>query len=179
MTNCIKKSLFVTAGLAVMGLGLFLGNPSRVDAAVKEGQKFSDWVVNCTTDAEKKQVCFLSQAINSTNKDGKQQVLAVYQIGYLGSGKARSLKMIQIVPTDVSVAPGTSIISSQKLIAPGKYVTCTKDSCQAVAEISDKDLKDILSKDANPIVGIMNSAGQQVNFPLSTKGLEEGLKALK
>ncbi|WP_342259575.1 hypothetical protein [Candidatus Tisiphia endosymbiont of Metellina segmentata] len=46
MTNCIKKSLFVTAGLAVMGLGLFLGNPSRVDAAVKEGQKFSDWVVN-------------------------------------------------------------------------------------------------------------------------------------
>lgn len=62
MTNCIKKSLFVTAGLAVMGLGLFLGNPSRVDAAVKEGQKFSDWVVNCTTDAEKKTGLFFKSS---------------------------------------------------------------------------------------------------------------------
>ncbi|MFP3018256.1 MAG: hypothetical protein ACEY3E_05115 [Candidatus Tisiphia sp.] len=141
MTNCIKKSLFVTAGLAVMGLGLFLGNPSRVDAAVKEGQKFSDWVVSCTTDAEKRKVYFLSQAINSTNKDGKQQVLAVYQIGYLGSGKARSLKMIQVVPVDVSVAPGTSIINSQKLIAPGKYVTCTKILVRLLLRYQIKILK--------------------------------------
>lgn len=178
MTKCIKKSLFVTAGLAVMGLGLFFGNPSRVDAAVKEGQAFSDWVVKCTTNADKKRVCFLTQALNST-KDDKQQVLAVYQIGYFDSGKTRSLKMIQIVPTDVSVAPGTSIISSKKLVAPGKYINCTKDSCQAIADISDNDLKTILSSDGNPIVGFMNSVGQQINLPFSTKGLEEGLKALK
>ncbi|WP_425363993.1 invasion associated locus B family protein [Candidatus Tisiphia endosymbiont of Hybos culiciformis] len=178
MTNCVKKSLFVTAGLAVMGLGLFFGNPSRVDAAVKEGRTFSDWVVKCTTSADKKRVCFLQQVINST-KDDKQQMLAMYQVGYFGSGKERSLKMIQIIPTDVSVVPGTSIISSKKLAAPGKYINCTKDSCQAIADISDNDLKTILSSDGNPVVGFMNSAGQQVNLPFSTKGLEEGLKALK
>ncbi len=178
MTKCVKKSLFVTAGLAVIGLGLFFGNPIRVEAAVKEGQAFSDWVVKCTTSADKKRICFLNQALNST-KDDKQQVLAIYQIGYFGSGKERNLKMIQIIPPDVSVAPGTSIISSKKLVAPGKYVNCTKDSCQAVADISDTDLKTILSSDGNPIVGFMNSAGQQVNLPFSTKGLEEGLKALK
>ncbi|MDR0296671.1 MAG: invasion associated locus B family protein [Rickettsia sp.] len=179
MTKCVKKSLFVTAGIAVIGLGLFFGNPSRVDAAVKEGQTFSDWVVKCTTTStDKKKVCFLSQALNST-KDDKQQVLAIYQVGYFGSGKTRSLKMIQIIPTDVSVAPGTSIISSPKLVAPGKYVNCTKDSCQAAADISDNDLKTILSSDGNPVVGFMNSVGQQVNLPFSTKGLEEGLKALK
>ncbi len=177
MINCVKRSLFVTTGLAVIGLGLFFGNPSRVDAAIKEGKKFSDWVVNCTTTADKKQVCFLSQTINST-KDDKQQVLAIYQVGYFGSGKTRSLKMVQIIPTDVSIAPGTSIISSKKLIAPGKYVNCTKDSCQAIVDISDNDLKIILS-DGNPSVGFMSSVGQQINLPFSTKGLEEGLKALK
>jgi invasion protein IalB len=178
MINYVKRSLFVTVGLAVIGLGLFLGSPSRVDAAVKEGQKFLDWAVNCTTAADKKQVCFLSQTINST-KDDKQQVLAIYQMGYFGSGKTRSLKMIQIIPTDVSIAPGTLIISSKKLIAPGKYVNCTKDSCQALADISDNDLKTILSSNDNPSVGFMSSVGQQINLPFSTKGLEEGLKALK
>lgn len=178
MTKCVKKSLFVTAGIAVMGLGLFLGNPNRVDAAVKEGQAFSDWVVKCTTSTDKKRVCFLNQALNST-KDDKQQVVAIYQIGYFGSSKERSLRMVQIVPPDVSVTPGTSVISSKKLVAPGKYVNCTKDSCQAIADISDSDLKTILSSDGNPVVGFMNSVGQQVNLPFSTKGLKEGLKALK
>ncbi|MCC8398579.1 MAG: invasion associated locus B family protein [Rickettsia endosymbiont of Labidopullus appendiculatus] len=179
MINYVKRSLFVTVGLAVIGLGLFLGNPSRVDAAVKEGQKFLDWAVNCTTAADKKQVCFLSQTINST-KDDKQQVLAIYQVGYFGSGKTKILKMIQIIPPNVSIDPGTTlIISSKKLIAPGKYVNCTKDSCQALADISDNDLKTILSSNDNPSVGFMNSVGQQINLPFSTKGLEEGLKALK
>lgn len=178
MMKCVKKSLFVTAGLAVMGLGLFFGSPSRVDAAVKDGKAFSDWVVKCTTSTDKKQICFLQQSLNST-KDDKQQLLAMYQVGYFGSGKTRSLKMIQTIPTDVSITPGTSIISSKKLVAPGKYVSCTKDSCQAIADISDNDLKTILSSGSNPIVGFMNSVGQQVNLPFSTKGLEEGLKALK
>ncbi|WP_341756358.1 MULTISPECIES: invasion associated locus B family protein [unclassified Candidatus Tisiphia] len=178
MTSYVKKSLFVTLGLAVIGLGLFFGNPIRVDAAIKEGQKFSDWVVNCNTGADKKKVCFLTYTLNSA-KDGKQQVVAIYQVGYLGSSDKRSLKMIQIVPTDVSVGPGTSIISAKKLVAPGKYVSCTKDSCNALADISDNDLKTILVSDGNPRVSFMNSAGQQIDLPFPTKGLEEGLKALR
>jgi len=188
MIQSIKKSLFVTVGLTVIGLGLFLGNPSNVDAAVKEGQKFTDWVANCAVDANKKQVCFLTQSVNVTTKDEKtkeekQQTIAVYQIGYFPTDKADSkvkkLKMIQMIPNDVSITPGTLIISNKKLLSAGKYIGCNKDFCNAMTDISDGDIKTILSSEGDLFVGIINSAGQQVNYPLSAKGLKDGLKALE
>ena len=177
MINYIKKSLFVTTGIMAIACSLFFVPSNEVYADAKEGQKFVDWVVNCSEDANKKKICVLSQSLISNDKE-KPQTLAMFQIGYLGVGKDRSLKMAQIVPTDVAITPGTSIISAEQLLSSGKYIACTKDLCTAHAAISEKELKKILSKES-AAVAIITSKGQQLNFPFSTKGLEAGLKALK
>lgn len=177
MISYIKKSLFVTTGLMAIACSLFFVHSNKVYADAKEGQKFVDWVVNCSEDANKQKVCVLSQPLISTDKKNPQ-TLAVFQVGYSGTGKDRSLKMMQVVPTDVAITPGTSIISTEQLLSPGKYVSCTKDACTAIAVISDQELKKILSNES-PAVAIITSKGQQLNFPFCTKGLEAGLKALK
>ncbi|WP_341789502.1 invasion associated locus B family protein [Rickettsia endosymbiont of Polydrusus tereticollis] len=177
MKSYLKKTLFVFAGLLFIGGGFFFGQPGKVDAASKEEKKkFGNWSLNCSVDDKKKQICFLSQQINNTIKGKEQEVLALYQVGNFGQEK--EVKIVETLPANILIAPGTSIISGTQLIAPGKYVNCTLGNCQAVASISQSDLKTILSSDNN-FVGVMTAEGKQVNFPLSKEGLEEGLKALK
>jgi invasion protein IalB len=169
------KIFFVTAGLAIIAAGFFFSKSHIVEAALKSGQKFGDWTVACNKDDKKQEICFLVQQFTTT-KDDKTQVLAVYQIGYFGKEKA--LKMIQIVPLGVRLEPGTSIISvDNKLIAPGKFGICDAAGCQAVANISDEDLKTITSNSPNSL-GIIGGDGKQANFPISNNGLKEGLEAL-
>ena len=177
MLNHIKKSLFVSAGIVAIAGSLFFVNSERVYASVKEGQKFIDWGVTCTENGNKKQICFLTQSLTATEKE-KTKNLAIFQIGYFGVGKERKLQMMQIIPADVTIAAGTSIISDKQLLSPGKYVSCNKEYCQAFAVISEKELATILSNENN-VIALINSSRQQVNIPVSIKGLAEGLKALK
>lgn len=178
MKTNIKQSIFVIVGIAIVSIVFILTKPGNVEASKQEGKKFEDWVVSCSPIDEKtkaQQICVLTQQVNVT-KDDKQQVIAVYQIGYFGPKK--ELRMIETLPLGIRIEAGTSIIISKNLLAPGKYTTCTNLGCQAVADISDADLKTVLStKEAN--VAFMNVDGQQLSLPLSTKGLQEGLEYLK
>lgn len=178
MKTNVKQLSFVFAGLAIITTIFLLTKSGHVEASDKEGKKFDDWSVQCTKEDTKNNVsamCLLSQQINVT-KDDKQEPLALYQIGYIGPKK--ELKMVQTLPLGVRVDAGTSIVSSKKLIAPGKFSVCTQNGCQAVAEISDADLKTMLKTNENTVV-FMNIEGKQVAMPISTKGLEEGLKFIK
>lgn len=113
--------------------------------------------------------------LNITQED-KQQPIAAFQIGYFGENK--DLKIIQTLPLGIRLEAGTSIISSKKLIAPGKYTICTQTGCQAVAPISDADLETLMSTQENPVV-FTNLEGKQLTLPLSIKGLKAGLKYIK
>ncbi len=73
---------------------------------------------------------------------------------------------------------GTSIISSKKLITPGKFTVCNQSGCQSISDISEEDLKTILNTTENT-VAFMNTEGKQVGIPFSIKGLSEGLKYIK
>jgi invasion protein IalB len=178
MKNSVKQAAFVIVGLVIVSLAFMMTKSYSVEAAKKEGEKFDDWIVSCITKEPQEgveQICLLNQQLN-IEKDENKQVLALYQIGYFG--KEKSLKMIQILPLGVGLEAGTSIVSSKNLIAPGKFTTCVQTGCNAVASISDEDLKTILANKENS-VAFMNSEGQQINLPLSNKGLQNGLNYLK
>lgn len=171
----LKKSLFVLFGLSIIIILFLLGKQNIVEASLKDGQRFDDWTVTCNSTKDKKKICILTQQVSATKKD-KVEVLAIYQIGYFESGE--KLKMVQILPLGVNLLAGTTIFSGEKLIAPAKYEICTQIGCQAVVKISDQDLDTILSS-ANNFLMHINSEGEQVNWPISNKGLKEGLDALK
>lgn len=174
----VKKLIFVLLGLALV-VGIFLLTKSGyVQASKKDGKKFDDWNVTCTKEDKETNTpstCFLSQQV-TIKQDGNQQPLALYQIGYVGPKK--NLKLIVTLPLGVRLDSGTSVISSQKLISPGKFTVCTQSGCQAVSEVSEEDLTTILNTTENT-VAFMNTSGKQVAIPLSTKGLSEGLKYIK
>ncbi len=176
----VKQIFFVLTGLAIVTAFFLFMQHNNVEASKKNGKKFDDWVVQCSEgDKENKipAICLLTQQINAQDKDKQtQQVLGLYQIGYFGEKK--ELKMIETLPLGIRVDAGTSIVSSKKLIAPGKFTSCSTGGCQAVAEISNDDLKTILNNKENTVV-FMNLQGSAVALPFSTKGLEAGLKFIK
>lgn len=173
-----KKIIFIIAGLVIVAGAFLLSKSNIVHASIKEGTKFDDWVVTCTPkseNADAPQVCFLTQQID-LNQEDKKQILAIYQVGYFGDNK--DLKIIQTLPLGISVEAGTSLVSSQNLIAKGKFTTCTQAGCQAVASISADELKQFLANEENS-VAFMNVDGKQINIPISKKGLEKGLAYLR
>ncbi len=173
-----KKILFTLSGLAMIALIVMFGRTYSVHAAVKEGEAFGDWTIGCEKEG-KKQSCFLSQVLTSKDPkdEKKQQVVATFRVGYFA--KSKDLKMLQILPFGVSLQSGTSIIlSKDKLIAPGKFTTCQQFGCIAIADMTKDDLE-LFAKSSETFVGMISSEGKQINIPISTKGLTEGLAALK
>lgn len=173
-----KQLGFVAIGLLITTAIFTFSKLNVASAAKTDGKKFGDWQVSCTPADEKaktSEVCLLTQQVNITQED-KQQPIALFQIGYFGPKK--ELKLVETLPLGVRIEAGTSIISSKKLIAPGKYTTCIAGGCQAVVPLTDADLKTLLSNTENA-VAFMNLEGKQMNLPISTKGLEEGLNYIK
>ncbi|MES2215053.1 MAG: invasion associated locus B family protein [Pseudomonadota bacterium] len=174
MTSCtMRKALFTLTGLALVTFLVLVGRSHYVEASPKEGQKFEDWTVTCTKE-NKKEVCFLSQALSS--KENPEQRVAEFRVGYFGD---KTLKMIQLLPFGVMLQSGTSIISDDKLIAPGKFTTCQPVvGCIAVSELNKESLDTVLKSTANS-VGLLTIEGQQINVVFSNKGLKEGIDSLK
>lgn len=180
-----KKALFTLSGLAIIAIIVMFGRTYDVNAAIKAGQTFGDWSVACEKEG-KKDVCFLQQVLTSKEeaKDSKDkknepkiQRVAEFRIGYFGGSK--ELKMIQILPFGTSLQAGTSVIlSKDKLIAPGKFTTCQPFGCLAVADLTD-DIETLSNTKEDVFIGIITVEGKQVNIPLSTKGLKEGVDSLK
>ena len=180
-----RKALFTLSGLAMIALIVMFGRTYNVDAAIKSGQTFGDWSVACEKE-DKKDVCFLSQVLTSQaeakdKKDSKEkpqiQRVAEFRIGYFGGSK--ELKMIQILPFGTSLQAGTSIIlGKDKLVSPGKFTTCQPFGCLAVADLTDS-IDTLADTAEGAFVGIITIDGKQMNIPLSTKGLKDGVASLK
>jgi invasion protein IalB len=179
-----KQLYFIVAGLAAITIMFTLMTHFNVATAAKEnGKVFEDWIVSCARHEKKdkqgefNEICVLTQQLNITPENSKEkQPIALFQIGYFGDKK--ELKMVQTLPLGISIQAGTSIVSDQKMIAAGVYTTCLNTGCNAVANISDQDLKTLLSGKDNTLA-FMSVEGKQISLPLSTKGLDQGLKYIK
>lgn len=180
----IKKLLFTFSGIGVIAIFVMLYNLYNADAAVKAGTTFGDWSVVCEKDNNsKKETCVLAQVLSTTEEakdkksEPKVQRVAEFRVGYFNGEK--TLKMVQILPFGTSLQAGTAIIiNKDKIVAPGKFTICQPFGCMAVAELN-KDIDAITSSDQAVYVGIVAADGKAIHIPLSTKGLNEGIAALK
>jgi len=174
-----KKLLFTLSGLAIITLIVLFARTYNVHASTKEGERFGDWVIGCEKDEKNKQLCFLSQVLTTKNDkdENNPQHVATFRMGYLG--KSKDIKMLQILPFGANLQSGTSIIlGKDMIIAPGKFTTCQAFGCIAVADLTKQDLDSMINA-TEAFIGIISVEGKQINITLSTKGLKEGLAALK
>lgn len=173
-----KKILFTLSGIALITiLSLFIQN--YVYAAPKEGKKFGSWTVTCEKDAKNKKTCFLSQTLTTSGtEDGKNaQHFATFKVGYVQGSK--DLQMWQILPFGISLQSGTSIaLSDDKMLSPGIFTHCMNFGCIAISKIVAKDFSEIV-KAKEAYVAVLSIEGKRLNIALDTKGLKEGVEALK
>ncbi len=172
----VKELFFVLFGLLLLTVIFFLGKQNIAIAAKKNGKKFGDWTVSCIPKNKKLKTCLLTQQISFNKNSKKNKQVILLQIGYFG--KSKELKILETVPLGVNIQSGTFIISSKKLISPGKYTICLSNGCNAIASISKESLKTLLSNKNNDIAFI-DIEGQQITIPFSVKGLRKGLKYIK
>ena len=168
-TSILIASFMLFSSLIVTGF-------YKANDALKDGQQFGDWAASCKENKDKKNVCHLFQALEST--DDSKRKIASFKIGYFGSD---SLKIIEILPFGANLQAGSAIISddqNDRLLAKGQFVTCHEYGCVAHAELSDADLEVILNAKTNH-VRIMSMEGKLINIPISNKGLAEAIKSLK
>ncbi len=116
MKNYIKKTIFVCSGLFVI-VGVFvLFRVENVNASTAP-KKYGAWNLNCNLNNEQKQICFLSQQINNTEKDKEKEILAMYHIGYFSDDQSiKELKLIEVLPPNVQIPAGTAINSGEKIL---------------------------------------------------------------
>lgn len=102
----------------------------------------------------------------------------MYHIGYFNSDQSKKeLKLIEVLPPNVQIPAGTAINSGEKNIAPGIYINCTINSCQAIATITQDDIEMILSNDN--YLEFITADGKQAKITFIKHGLKEGLKVLE
>lgn len=171
----MKKTSFVAIGILLLGSALAVAKTtgkSSKSVALKDGQRFDDWSVSCEkVEGQKDLMCHIRQSLSVKES---QQVLAEYRIGYFGADK---LKMVQILPADINIPSGTSLIVDKEILAPGSYNSCQGQFCIA-ASVIDQDIVKKMSKASEVYVAFINSQGKQVNSVVSAKGLDHAVKAL-
>ena len=175
----IKKIAFLGAGLSLAAAITVIGKNNMQTSL--EGKKFGDWSVICQNEkaaegdkkSKPKQKCFLNQQVIRSDK----AVIADTKIGL--SNVEKQYVAIHVVPLGASLRHGTAILADDKAMSPGVFTTCLEVGCIAAAPLTDVDI-DAMGKAKNlGVVRIINETGERVAVPLSSKGLKEGLKALK
>lgn len=167
-------------GIAIRGtlaaLSLIAGAASAV--AAEPGKVFGDWQTECETPADGKARCFLSQTRVMENKESKQatRILKV-SVGYFTpDGKG---VMVVILPLGVDLRAGATLTIDDGKPLPLSYQQCLQDGCLANAPM-DEAAMNALRRSKGAQVAVRPYGGAQtLAFPISTKGITDGLAALK
>ncbi|MBK3801942.1 invasion associated locus B family protein [Azospirillum argentinense] len=168
------RKAFITGALAALPL-LAGGTPA---GAVEPGKTFGDWQTECETPPDGKPRCFLSQTRVMENKEAKQATrILKASVGYFApDGKG---VMVVILPLGVDLRAGAALTIDDGKPLPLTYQQCIQDGCLANAPMDEATLTALRRSKGAQITVRPYGGTQAVAFPLSTKGITDGLAALK
>lgn len=174
------KDLTAVRGIVFMGMlgALALLAGVAPAGAVEPGRTFGDWQTECETPADGKPRCFLSQTRVVENKEAKQatRILKV-SVGYFApDGKG---VMVVILPLGVDLRAGAALTIDDGKPMPLTYQQCLQDGCLANAPMDEAALTALRRSKGAQITVRPYGGAQSVAFPISTKGITDGLAALK
>jgi invasion protein IalB len=184
----LKLKFFTILTLLCIGFSSIVSGASKEPKpAVSDSKQFQDWSYYCEQSDNKEnknKLCYIIQTVSAQAEDAKTKKsssikIADYRIGYFNSEKGKpELKMLQTVPLNVAIKPGTALIKNgSEIFAKASYTTCTQNGCTAVLDLSDEMMKKIVSSKSMEIGFILNQ--KQTNLPLSLNGLSDAFKYLK
>lgn len=162
--------LAIGAALGAAGMYFFLGQGSASKVATISF--YGDWRLNCPAPEETDRVCELVQSVTDKRTGETIFRLAVRR------NKDGSEEMAIIAPFGILLQPGVGIALGE--IEPRKVdiEVCDETGCLAVFPVDDKFFSAIRTRDLGTVV-MTDMTGKPVSLPISLKGLDEGLSALR
>jgi len=120
------------SGLAIMSIGLALTWALPAQAQAKVGERFGDWVFNCTAIAQNQTSCSLNQAL--VNKQ-TQKVVARFSV--VREQETNRPALIAILPLGIDLT--TSVMGAVDENDAFKFTmeTCTRAGCFAKVILED------------------------------------------
>lgn len=146
--------------------------PQAPAPKVTNQKAYGDWQYSCLNFADGKVQCSIVQTLSDTKS--KQPVFQ-WRIGQNGNG---GLLAIWQTPTGVMVNRGIVLdVGTPKPIAiPYEY--CGQGGCEATGNLADDFLASI-GKAQKASATVFARGEKPITFPISVKGLADGLAALK
>lgn len=144
--------------------------------AVKNGETFGAWTVNCSAVAVGKTACVLAQRVlRSDDRAFIAEILAFQSED--GSKSYLSAR----VPIGVYLPAGFAIRAEDSdEVVNFAWQTCGRDLCEAVVQIDPQTLADMAVDDLSVLAAFKpNLQAENFVFRFSMDGVVEGLAALK
>jgi len=148
--------------------------PQAVHAEAKVGERFGDWVFECTALAEDKTACALTQTIMS--KKGNQSLV---KFSLSRNEQKGHIQLTAVVPLGIHLPSGISGAIDQG--KPFQYITqtCVRQGCIANYAPDGGFLKAMQAGQKLGIKFSGNGGKQPIAIEGSLNGLAEGMKAAK
>lgn len=166
MSFRLKSVVFVTALSLTASMTAFA-------ASSIQGVRFGDWGGNCQTAQNGKPVCYLEQTVS---KEGGNQPLMVTVIGFAPNKKNPTV--ILELPAGVDMKQG--IHMQVDLNAPVSFVgDCQPKGCRAGFALDDNMTAQFKKGKRAVVAFTPSNSSKPILLPISLKGINGGLQALR
>ena len=146
---------------------------TNAQAVPKVGDKFGDWVFECTALAANKTNCVLSQTL--IQNESKQRVL---RIALNQPEKSKELQLVAVAPLGLYIPAGLTATIDKNTEVPLILKTCTQQGCIATANVDSKLVKSLTSGNNIEVSFSANADSKPITLNVSLMGIITGISAL-
>ena len=148
--------------------------PQVTFAESKVGDRFGDWIFECSAIAEAKTACALTQTIVS-QKDNRR----IVKFSFPHNEKKNINVITALLPLGINLSAGISGSIDQGKPFQYQLKTCIQQGCIVTYDVDSAFLKSLQGAKKINISFIGINATQPVALSGSLNGLSDGLKTLK
>jgi invasion protein IalB len=136
-------------------------------------ETFGDWSIMCSTPGAAQRACEVDTAVILRGQSAPFSRIAITR-----AGRDKPVRIIALVPVNVSIAPGVKIESDAgKSVIDLPFRSCVPSACVAEAELSKEAVQAFRApaKAAGQLT-VVDASGKSATLQLSLRGLNEALE---
>lgn len=173
----MRWASLLAAGLVLASAGVTTAQVRAPDPAPDTTtETFGDWTVVCTSHVAggTEKVCEVGITIAL-----RGQTAPVARIAFGRQAKDKPMRIVALVPPNVSVAPGVTIAPEAGKPGLGlAYKSCLPGGCIADADLGKDQVQSFRNRPKPGQIAFNDASGKPVTLELSFKGLDQALEAL-
>lgn len=166
----MNKTFLARLALSLFMMASVLATNAFADP--KPGDKFGDWTYGCNQASDKKDACYLSQAV--VDKKTNTQVMMMQ---FSRNDETKALTLITILPLGIHFSSGVNGTIDKTNKVKLVLQTCLAMGCITSYAPDKNEIKPLMAGKLMEVNFAMKAGKQSVTIQASLNGLAEGAKA--